>query len=130
MTRRRLWTLMAVIFLSGVIIGVMGSGLVVKHVVKRAIKRIVKGDNTVVTKIVMRQMRRHLGLSPEQREKIRPIVTRAIVKIRDLGRRMHPVIKKILHDAVGEVKKHLTPEQQLEFKRRLDKLKRMAPVPL
>lgn len=123
MKRWKVWLGVAVIFVSGLIIGSLGTGLVVKIGIKRMVQRVSAGDTAVVARMVMIKMRHELRLSREQRRQIFPIVNRAVGRIRKLHYALKPQIEREVARTVSEITPHLTPKQRRKLTTRLDYLK-------
>jgi Spy/CpxP family protein refolding chaperone len=123
MKRWKVWLGVAVIFVSGLVIGSLGTGLVVGLGVKRMVRRVTAGDTSVLTKVVMMKMRRDLRLTREQRRQIRPMVAAAIDRIRRLHDTLRPKIKQEIAKAATEISRHLTPKQRRRLQERLKLLR-------
>ncbi len=123
MKRWKVWLGVAVIFVSGLAIGSLGTGLVIGLGVKRMVRRVTAGDTSIITRVVMMKMRRDLRLSREQRREIRPVVAAAIDRIRRLHDTLRPKIEREIAKAVTVINRHLTPKQQRRLSDRLKLLR-------
>src|SRR3954466_566850 len=63
----------------------------------------------------MTDLDRRLKLTPEQKSKIRPIVTEAAERFRAFGDEAHDNVITTAEQAHADVAKELTPTQQVEF---------------
>ena len=63
----------------------------------------------------LKELDRRLKLTPEQREKIRPIVEKASARFRQIGAEAFSDILVTARETHEEVAKELTPEQRTEF---------------
>jgi hypothetical protein len=62
-------------------------------------------------------LERRLKISPEQKQRIRPIVESASLRIRDIGGDSYERIMSVAQETLVEISRELTPEQQDEFSR-------------
>ena len=62
-------------------------------------------------------LERHLKITPEQKQRIRPIVQSAGMRIRDIGGDSYERIVAVAEETLEEVSRELTPEQRAEFDR-------------
>jgi hypothetical protein len=130
MKRWKVWLGVAVIFISGLVIGALGTGLVVGLTFKRMVHRVSAGDTSIIARMVMMKMGRHLRLSREQRRQIKPVVAATIGRISQLHYALRPRIEQEVAKALTEIKKYLTPEQQRRLISRLNQLRsRWRPPP-
>jgi hypothetical protein len=62
-------------------------------------------------------LERHLEITPEQKQRIRPIVQSAGMRIRDIGSESYERIVNVAQETLEEISRELTPEQQEKFNR-------------
>lgn len=130
MKRWKVWLGVAVIFISGLVIGALGTGLVVGLTFKRMVHRVSAGDTSIISRMVMMKMGRHLRLNREQRRQIRPVVAATISRISQLHYALRPRIEQEVAKGLTEIKKYLTPDQQRRLISRLNQLRsRWRPPP-
>ncbi len=96
-----------VIFLSGVVLGVVGS----RASVQRAVTRTVAGDTAHVERLLLDRLDDRLDLDERQLQALRPILAEALDEFAALRRETRPRVDAILDRAVGDMKAELTPEQ-------------------
>jgi hypothetical protein len=118
MKKPKLFFGLAVIFLSGVVIGVAGTGLYVKH----KIRSVIDGGPRAARELVLERLDHVLDLDDEQRPEIDKIVRGAQHEIRQLRLRDQPEIDQIFADSVRKMKTKLSPQQQEELQQRYEKL--------
>jgi hypothetical protein len=123
MKRWKVWLGVAIIFVSGLVIGSLGTGVVVGLSVKRLVHRVSVGDTSIITRMVMIKMRRDLRLRRSQRRQIRPLVAAVVERISRLHQALRPKIEQEIARAVIAINRYLTPRQQRRFKERLERLR-------
>ncbi len=123
MKRWKVWLGVVVIFVSGLVIGSAGTGVVVKIGIKRMIQRVTAGDTSVVARMVMIKMRHDLRLSREQRRRIFPIVNQTVIRLRKLHYEIRPRIEQEIARGVAQINPLLTPKQRRKLAARLEYLK-------
>jgi Spy/CpxP family protein refolding chaperone len=102
--------LLTLVFLTGLIVGVVGTRVVVRHVMRNAI---LHPEN--VQTILERNLTRKLQLDNEQQIKLHEILSDARGQLRDLRRQYRPQLVTIISNANEQITAILTPEQQDEF---------------
>ncbi|MEY4483980.1 MAG: hypothetical protein RL693_1432, partial [Verrucomicrobiota bacterium] len=97
------------IFGAGVITGVVTSVATIVHLVNKPepVKQWVEAR--------LKELDRRLNLTPEQREKIRPIVEKASARFRQIGADAFSDILVTARETHEELAKELTSEQRTEF---------------
>ncbi|MBU0514466.1 MAG: hypothetical protein KJ621_06800 [Proteobacteria bacterium] len=123
MKRWKVWLGVTVIFVSGLVIGSLGTGVVITIGIKKMIQRVTAGDTAVAARMVMMKMRHELRLSRDQRRRILPIINRAVVRIRKLHFTLRPQMEREVARAVAEINPYLTPEQRRKLTQRLNYMK-------
>jgi len=118
-----------VVFVSGLVLGVAGTGLYVRYQIRSQINSIMSGDVQTVTGFVMTHLGRALELKPEQEDKIRPIVQKGVQEVRVLRTELRPRFEAIYLGKATELKAHLTPSQSAKLDSILERVKRgMSPL--
>lgn len=97
------------IFGSGFLTGVVTSVATIVHLVNKPepVKQWVEAR--------LKELDHRLKLTPEQRERIRPIVEKASARFRKIGAEAFSEIIVTAKETHEEVSKELTPEQRTEF---------------
>jgi Spy/CpxP family protein refolding chaperone len=97
------------IFLAGVLVG----GLVTLRVVRNVTHRLPMSDQFGPQ--LMRRLATQLELSPEQEEKLRPIVGRAAEELRQLRHTTQRTTESVILRMQGEISALLTPAQKAKL---------------
>lgn len=112
------WLLLALIFLAGIVVGVVGTRVVVRHIVREAILHPEK-----VQALMERNLTRRLRLDDGQQAKLHGILSEAHAAMKDLRREYQPQVFEVISNADGQITAILTPEQQAKFEKlQADKL--------
>jgi hypothetical protein len=117
MKKWKIWLGVLVVFLSGVVIGVLGTGVVLKH----AMHGIVSGDPQAVERMVMRRLTRQLDLTSEQQPEVARIVRGVQGELAKLHERTRPDIERIMEEGLANLSAALSPEQQKKARVLYDK---------
>jgi hypothetical protein len=104
--------LLALVFSAGVVIGVVTTRAVVRHVVREAI---LNPDRTQT--FMERNLKRRLRLDNGQQVKLHQILSDAHGQLRDLRQEYRPQLVEVFSNANGQIIAMLTPEQQARFER-------------
>jgi hypothetical protein len=104
--------LLALMFLAGVVIGVVATRSVVRHVVREAILHPEKAQA-----VMERNFTRRLRLDDGQQVKLHQILSDAHGQLKDLRQQYRPQLVEIFSNANGQIIALLTPEQQRRFER-------------
>jgi len=123
MKRWKLWVGVVVIFLSGFVIGALGTGMFVKH----KIGMFRKGPKFVMQELVLKKFIRELDLDAEQQQKIEEILNQTADELLVLHRETFPKVRAILGRTVSHMKEHLSPEQQEKLDEIVEKAKSRGP---
>jgi len=102
-----------VLFLSGVLIGTVGTRMYVRHKISGMFAK----ERPVIRDLFFRRLTRELDLSKEQRQEIEEIASRAAEQFHALRRQHRGEAEAILDQAVTEMRKYLSPEQQEQLDR-------------
>jgi hypothetical protein len=103
----KLWIGLLVVFLAGLLSGVIISGLVLRH----KVRGIIDGGPLVVREMLLQRLSSELKLNAEQLEQIAPIINQAHEELLKLRLRNQPEIGVIVNEALGSMLVILTPEQ-------------------
>jgi hypothetical protein len=106
------WLVVVLVFFAGVGVGIVGTGAVVRH----AVRRIVAHPDLVRDRIE-RELERRLDLTGEQRTKVQRILTESHQHIKDLRREFQPRFLSIVEEAETEISAVLGPEQRERFQK-------------
>jgi len=104
--------LLALVFFAGIVVGVVGTRTVVRHVVRETIMHPEKMQS-----VMERNLTRKLQLDNGQQVKLHQILSDAHAQLKDLRREYQPQFFEILSNAGGQITAILTPEQQARFEK-------------
>ncbi|MEN9022205.1 MAG: hypothetical protein ABF370_17040 [Verrucomicrobiales bacterium] len=110
-TKSKLTIAFVLLFLTGVITGVMGTRIVYRNMLANALER---------PSILWERVEASLGnlsLSPEQGQKIGQIVTESREQSQNLREEFRPRLWTILTETHQKIDSELTPEQRSQFRR-------------
>jgi Spy/CpxP family protein refolding chaperone len=121
MKKWKIWTGLVILFLSGVLIGGLASGLYIRS----KIVEVVSGEKfwPPRPKLVVNRLTREIGLTPDQQAKILVIVEQFTRELIEVRRETRQKIAEILDQSRSEMKKHLTPDQQKKLDEFLEKIR-------
>jgi hypothetical protein len=105
--KMQLWAGLLILFLSGVLIGSLGSWVIMDRTTREVQVR----PRPVVEK-VMKKLTRDLDLSDQQKERVEEIVCRAYGDLTEIRNRSRPEKEEIFHRSIAEMKAELSTEQQ------------------
>lgn len=109
---------LAAIFAAGFGTGVISVVLLVHRTITHPVQ--IK----VWTEARLGELERHLKLTPEQKEKVRPIIEKAGNRIRSIVANGLAEVVETEREAYDELIKELTPEQQKELEKRRDEIRK------
>lgn len=104
--------LLLLVFLAGIAVGVVGTRLFVRQLVRTAVER-----PEQVRLRVERRLERRLDLTPEQQARVHEILTNSQAQIQSLRREFRPQMAVIVMKANRDIMTILTPEQQRRYKK-------------
>lgn len=108
MAKWKIWAGLLVLFVSGVLIGSVGTRIYVRH----KISGIVARERPVIRDLFLRRLTRELDLTKEQRLEVEGIANRTAEKFHELQKQHRGEVEGILDQAVSDMKEQLSPEQQ------------------
>lgn len=111
MAKWKIWVALLVLFVSGLLIGSVGTRMYVRHKISSIYSR----ERPAVRNLFVRRLTRELDLTREQREKIEEIASRAAEKFHNLHTQHRSEVEVIIDQSASEMKKHLSPAQQEQF---------------
>ncbi len=114
MKKWKLWAGIILVFLAGICIGGVGTGLYIRH----AVISLFEGGPPAVTHLVMKRMTRELDLTRSQQVEIGREVREIQERLRELRLRNRPETVQIITSGVDRIREKLQPDQQ----RKLDVL--------
>jgi hypothetical protein len=106
----KLILLLALVFLAGVVAGVVGTRAVVRRIVNEAAVHPER-----VQAVIERSLTLRLRLDNEQQAKLHGILSDTHDQLKDLRREYGPQFTLIISNANGQITAMLTPEQQARY---------------
>ena len=108
MAKWKIWAGLLVLFVSGVLIGSVGTRIYVRHKISGMIAR----ERPFIRNLFLHRLTRELDLTKEQRQEIEQIANRTAEQFHELQRQHRAQVEDILDQAVTDMKEDLSPEQQ------------------
>lgn len=100
------------VFLLGVVTGVLGTGIMIRHGIRKFTQR---SPDSSHTSLFMKKLSRELNLTETQKPDVEKIVEEAEVEIRDMIRNSRGEFEKIMQQRHAQLRELLTPEQQQQL---------------
>mgnify|MGYP000305454193 CR=1 FL=1 len=110
MKRWKIITALVLVFVLGVLIGVVGTGMALKHGLPFG-PRGPEGRKA----FIMKQLERKLDLTSEQKVRVAAIVDRRHTQAREQFRRHRQALQAFMAKSFAEIRTELTPEQQVKL---------------
>ena len=110
MKRWKFITVLALVFIVGVLTGVVGTGMALKHGLPFG-PRGPEGRKA----FIMQRLERKLDLSAEQKDRVAAIVDRRHEQAREQFRRHRQTLYAFMTQSFAEIRKELTPAQQVKL---------------
>ncbi|MCB2189417.1 MAG: hypothetical protein KQJ78_23610 [Deltaproteobacteria bacterium] len=123
------YTGLGVIFLAGVLVGMLATGMYVRHQVKVRANALIQGDREAATDMAMGQLTRALDLTPAQEKALRPLVAQGADDLRTLRARLRPQFRAVFSRTAGRMLPLLTPAQQAKLQSILARVDRGLTAP-
>jgi len=106
----KLSLVLALVFLAGMVVGVVGTRAVVRHVVQQAILHPER-----IQVFIERRLTRQLRLDNGQQIKLHEVLSGSQTQLKDLRREYAPQISTVISNADQQITAILTPEQQARY---------------
>jgi Spy/CpxP family protein refolding chaperone len=111
MAKWKIWVALLVLFVSGVLIGSVGTRMYVRHKLSGIFSR----ERPPIQNMFVRRLTREIDLTREQRQEIEQVASRAAEKFHELRSEHRSQAEALFDQSASEIKKHLSPEQQEQF---------------
>jgi len=108
MKKWQTWLVIAAVFVSGVVIGSVGSGFYMKHRIGGILHQGLPG----VRKVIMKKLTSELNLTQDQQDEVEEVVEETQLQLQQLRAQYHPQMEKIVENGITAMKTRLTAEQQ------------------
>ena len=116
MRQWKLWLILGAIFISGLVAGAAGTGLVVQYKVKQALNQIITGESDQVAQVVMSHLVRALDLDEQQGQALEPVVARAVEEVRQVRIKLRPEFLDIYQRTVSDMDPILKEAQRKKLR--------------
>ena len=113
MKKWKLWTGVLLIFVAGICIGVVGTGLYVRHTVFSMLQE----GSPAVARLVTKKLTRELDLNDSQQVVVKQSIKEMQRQLWEMRRRFRPEMEKIVSDGIDRVRPELTTAQQEKLDR-------------
>jgi Spy/CpxP family protein refolding chaperone len=110
MKRWKIITALALVFILGVLTGIVGTGIAFKHGLPFGFR-----DPEQRKAFIMKRLERKLDLTAAQLVRVAAIVDRRHDQARDQFRRHRQALHAFMAESFAEIRKELTPEQQVKL---------------
>lgn len=104
--------LLALVFVAGLAVGVVGTRIVVRRAVQQAFLHPERAQS-----LLERNLARRLRLDNEQQVKLHAILTQTRGQLSDLRQQVRPQAAAVLRDADQKITALLTPDQQARYEK-------------
>ncbi len=119
MKKWRVWLVVAIVFVSGIIIGATGTGFYFQH----TFRGILHQGPSAVRNVIMKKLTAELNLTKDQQEEIGDILEETQFQLQQLRVRYHPQMEEIINNGVATMKTRLSAEQQKKLDALYEKVK-------
>ena len=110
MKRWKMVAALAVVLILGIMIGVVGTGVVIKHGLALG----PRGPEERKA-FILKRLERRLDLTGAQKERVAAIVDRRHAMAREQFRRHRQALHAFMKQSFAEIREEVTPEQQVEL---------------
>ncbi|MDJ0721795.1 MAG: hypothetical protein QNJ04_09200 [Desulfobacterales bacterium] len=110
MKRWKMVVALTVVLILGIMIGVVGTGVVIKHGLAFGHR-----GSEERKAFIMKRLERRLDLTGAQKERVASIVDRRHAKAREQFRRHRQALHAFMQESFAEIRKELLPEQQVKL---------------
>ncbi|MGD0281567.1 MAG: hypothetical protein ABSB95_04305 [Dissulfurispiraceae bacterium] len=120
MKQWKTWLVIAVVFLSGIIMGSVGTGFYMKQ----RIGGILHEGLPAVRKVIMKKLTSELNLTHDQQDEVEEVVEETQLQLQQLRAQYHPQMEKIIENGIATTKTSLSAEQQKKLDALYEKVKK------
>ncbi|MGC3960242.1 MAG: hypothetical protein QM813_20640 [Verrucomicrobiota bacterium] len=110
MKKLKPWLILALVFIAGLVAGVVATRIAVRHFVKVAITQPERLRDRIEQNLT-----RRLRLNDEQREKVHEALVQTHERLKILRQEVQPRFRSIVDNTEQEIAATLTPEQKAKF---------------
>ncbi len=119
MKKWKIWLIIAIVFISGLIVGSAGTGFYMRQRVGGILHR----GPGAVKEMVMKKLTAELGLTTDQQADVEQIVEGTQYKLMQLRAQYRPQLEAIVSAGITDMKAKLSPEQQKKLDALYEKAK-------
>lgn len=119
MKRWKLWLGILLIFLAGICIGAVGTGIYIRH----SVTSMLQEGRPAMTRLITRKLAHELDLTEAQKSATQETIRQTQIRLWELRRQYRPEAEQIIATAIIQIKTELTPEQQEKLDRLCEKLR-------
>ncbi len=112
--------LLSLVFVAGMVVGVVGTRVAVRHVIKRVV-----ANPDLIWIRIERVLAADLRLNPEQRATVHRILAETHDQIRTLRTEYQPRYLPVIEKARADIAAALRPEQRAKFDKMLEEKERL-----
>jgi Spy/CpxP family protein refolding chaperone len=112
------------VFVAGVVVGVVGTRVVTRVVIRRAINH-----PELVRERIEHDLVRKLRLDADQQAKVHQVLLDSQKQLRELRLEFQPELASILSSASTNISSVLTPEQREKFEKLREENRHFLPIP-
>jgi len=112
------------VFMLGLVLGMAGSRLALKH----RFARVMQDRPAAQRQMMMRHLTRQLQLTKPQQIEIERIVDARLKALSDVRERHQPEVQAIFQQAEDEMKSHLLPKQQQKLDQIMERMQKRGPL--
>ena len=120
MKKWKVWLVIVTVFVSGLVIGSVGTRSYVKH----RVGGILHGGTAEVGKKIMNRLTTELDLTEQQTKEVGKIVEETQHKLQQLRAQYRPQMEQIINTGMANVKTKISPEQQKKLDGLYEKVKK------
>jgi hypothetical protein len=106
------WLLLALVFLVGMVFGVAGTRLAIRHAAREAVLHPARAQL-----VIEKRLTRRLGLDPGQQSKLDRILTDARAQLTALRQQYRPSVTMVFSNANAQISALLTVDQRLKYEK-------------
>jgi uncharacterized membrane-anchored protein YhcB (DUF1043 family) len=106
------WLLLALVFLVGVVLGVAGTRLAIRHAAREAVLHPARAQL-----LIEKRLTRRLNLDADQQSKLDRILTDARAQLAALRQQYRPPVALVFSNANDQISAMLTLDQRLKYEK-------------
>ena len=107
MGKGKIWIGLFILFISGVLVGMVGSRMYMRHQISQALS----DKRPVFKNLYMKRLDHKLNLTEEQRKRLEKTTDQTAKKFHALRKTHRKQVDALFEQGIAEMKLHLTPEQ-------------------